>query len=100
MGRVCEHCGSDTYRSDNFDRVITRSHRLESENRKLAAANGIHAAHARMRGLEHDDRIAGFQRKVQQQARVIRRLEKKIRDLGSAPHEGVTPSETSPVTQE
>ncbi len=54
---------------------------------------------ARLAELEHADSTSGLQRKVARQARVIRRLEDRLRDLGTKPHESVTPSEASPVAQ-
>lgn len=99
MPRVCEHCGSDTYKAENFDRVRDSLTKYRERCENLARRNGLLQVRLEISGADAVEERAGLQRKVNRQARVIRRLEDRLRKLGRKPHEGVSPGETSPVMQ-
>lgn len=99
MGRVCECCGSDTYKAEHFDDVRDRANREARAADRVASENGVLRLRLRMAEETHIEAQAGLQRKIARQARVIRRLEERLRERGDAPHPGVTPDHTSPVQQ-
>ncbi len=86
--RVCEECGSDTWRARAFERISERNRHLESEMQKMARENGhllwrLRDAEA-MASVTH----ARLQRKIQRQARAIVKLTGRIRDLGQKAYAG------------
>ncbi|WP_280320070.1 hypothetical protein [Nocardia wallacei] len=82
----CEHCGCDPYQARQADRFLDRSHRLERELERQAAAHAVEIAKWRVAELDRRDDHKGFQRKVSEQRRTINRLEAKLRKLGVPPY--------------
>lgn len=69
-----------------------------ADRERLAKENGLLLANATLARAEGEEVRRALQRKVQRQARAIRRLEKRLLALGARPHENVTPGETAPVS--
>lgn len=96
--RVCPHCGTDRYKAQRLDRRENAMRARDREFDKLARENGVLLAQARVARAEGAEVRRGMQGKLNRQAKVIRRLEKKLLDLGQQPHAGAKPWETQPVS--
>lgn len=91
--RVCPECGSDTWRAAHYDDLADARDRHQRKNESQALQ--ILRLELRVAELEAREHLRG--KKVMRQARVIRRLENRIRSLGVFPHEGATLDNISPV---
>lgn len=96
--RVCPECGTDRYLAERHDRLLQRREYLQRSVERLARENGLLSFRLKDAHAWAEEQRAGLQRKVTRQARVIRRLEKRISALGEKPHEGVALHETAPVS--
>lgn len=83
----CEHCGSNRYFADNFERFRDRVSRLESEITLQAGRHAIEIATLKLQLLTQSADRAWAQSKVQSQRRHLNRLEKKLTELGQKPYE-------------
>lgn len=97
--RVCPECGSDTYKSSNYDKQADRARQMNAAFEREAQKAGLASARLSVLSLEHKDCHSRMQRKINRQAKAIRRLEEKLRELKVQPHEGETPANASPVEQ-
>jgi predicted RNase H-like nuclease (RuvC/YqgF family) len=84
--RICEHCGSDLWRNEwcakNHDATIRRLNRaLKDMTERAVKAEATLA----LAPIEREEVQAGFQRKLDQQRRQIRSLEKKLREARHRP---------------
>lgn len=96
--RVCPHCGTDRYKAQRADRRVARMEAIEADRERLARENGVLLANNVLARAEGEEVRRALQRKVNRQAKVIRRLERKLIELGKQPHEGVGPWEAAPVS--
>lgn len=94
--RVCPECGCDTWAASQSKELSAAVGRHMASGRKQAIEN----LELRLRVAELEDQEHYRQRKVRAQAKVIRRLEDKLRSHGSYPHANVRPWEASSVPQE
>ncbi|WP_433568118.1 hypothetical protein ACQP1O_42960 (plasmid) [Nocardia sp. CA-151230] len=83
---VCEHCGCHPWTAKMADRYQERAELLKREYERQAAAHAVEAAQWRVKELEHAEAPKGFQRKIAEQSRTIRRLESKLRAAGIPPY--------------
>lgn len=96
--RVCPHCGCDRWKAERADKLAARMVSTERERTRLAQENGVLRSEAHLaRELGQEVRNA-MQRRIQRQARVIRRLEQKLLDAGRQPHDDATLGDGLPVT--
>lgn len=93
MSRVCEHCGSDTYKAADYDRQSQSNQRLRTAAERLAAENGVLRHQMALLEMDWRDRLARFQRKIQRQRAHIRRLANRL-PVQERPYAGVTADET------
>lgn len=96
--RVCPHCGTDRYKAARLDRRENAMRARDREFTKVASENGVLRATVSIARAEGREVREGMQRKLNRQAKVIRRLEKRLLELGKQPHEGVPPWDTQPVS--
>ena len=82
--RICPECGSDVWKARDYDSLLRARDRHHATNRQQAIE--ILALKLRVAELEERERDRG--RKVQKQSRIIRRLEERLRAVGSRPYEG------------
>jgi hypothetical protein len=66
---------------------------------QMAARAGIDGLRQRLEHPEHKDHAARLQRKIQRQARVIVRLEARLRALGARPYADAPLGETAPAAE-
>lgn len=92
--RVCPHCGVDRYKAERADKREARMDATVRDRERLARENGLLVANAALARAEGEEVRRAMQRKIQRQARVIRRMEKKLLGFGQQPHAGIPPSET------
>jgi hypothetical protein len=94
--RVCPECGGDRYMAHEgknyFDLALR--HGIKAEG--IARENGLLRYKLSIAESDASERVSGMQRKVIRQARVIRRLEERVKQLGAKPYEGATLDETAP----
>lgn len=84
--RVCPECGSDPWFSQEFPRVRDENHALRN---RLVVSAKEHAAEKMLWDIERmemEEWKRSNSRKVSRQTRVIRRLEKRLRELGAFPY--------------
>jgi len=94
--RVCRECGADTWKASNYDELAEARDRHWRKNQEQAQTIlRLELRVAELEGL-HQSR----QRKINRQAKVIRRLEERLRSLSVFPHEGASLTGTSPVPQD
>lgn len=94
--RVCTECGADSWQSRAFERLNRRNVELQTDVERLARENGLlrwRVEDAKAQGVSE---LGSLQRKVRRQARVIVRLEKRLRAAGQRPYEGAELNETAP----
>lgn len=96
--RVCPHCGTDRYKAERVDKREARMTAVNRERERLAQENGVLRSEAHLAREHGEESRRAMQRKLQRQARTIRRLEAKLLELKQRPHEGVRPWEASPVS--
>lgn len=96
--RVCPHCGTDRYKAQRLDRREAAMRARDRAADKIAKENGALRLQLAVAQEEGGEVRRGMQHKIQRQAKVIRRLEKKLLEAGKQPHEGVPPWETAPVS--
>lgn len=96
--RVCPHCGTDRYKAHRLDRRENAMRARDREFEKVTSENGRLRAQVSLARAEGIEVRRGMQGKLNRQAKVIRRLERKLLELGQQPHEGVHPGETAPVS--
>lgn len=96
--RVCPHCGTDRWKAERADRREARMTAVNHERDRLARENGVLRSEAHLAREKGEEYRRALQRKIQRQARVIRRLEQKLLDAGQPPHEGAKPWEAAPVS--
>lgn len=96
--RMCPHCGTDRWKAERADKREARMTAIVRDRERLAAENGLLRANVILAEGEGREVRRALQRKVQRQAKVIRRLEKKLLALGQRPHEGVHPGLATPVS--
>lgn len=93
--RICRECGADTWKASNYDELVAARDRHWKTNREQA----IEILTLKLRVAELEEHERTRQRKTVRQARVIRRLEDRLRELNQFPYEGFGLGETAPVAQ-
>jgi hypothetical protein len=94
--RQCPECGCDRWRARDADRTSERLRQKARDAEELARANGLlryQLAEAQAGVKEVQSRL---QRKIIRQARVIRRMEERLRHAGRKPYEGAPLGESAP----
>jgi hypothetical protein len=79
----------------NYDRRL----QLERDVERLAAQNGLLSYRLRAQAEAHRDHMGRALRKISRQARVIRRLEERLRALNARPYEDAPMGETAPAVE-
>lgn len=95
--RICPECGGDRYLARRADRDLERSYEMQRAARRMAAEAGVAKFQMDILKMDHEQRTAGMQRKITKQARVIRRLEERVKELGGKPYDGaISRDQTAP----
>lgn len=97
--RQCPECGCDRWAMRDAIRQSQRVTRLERDVRKLAGENGVLIYQARVKDDEHSDHMSRSLRKINRQARVIKRLEERLRALNAKPYEDAPLGESAPAVE-
>jgi hypothetical protein len=93
--RVCPECGADRWKMRDATRLVEANLRLNEQVERLAARNGVLSHQLEVIALEHREHFSRGARKIARQARVIRRLEAKLREHGVPPYQGAPIDQTS-----
>lgn len=94
--RVCPECGGDRYRAKNAQRDLEAAQRHHKTAKDIARENGLLRYQLAVAEAQARDSHSALSRKVSRQARVIRRLEEKLRARSVKPYEGAGLEETAP----
>lgn len=94
--RQCPECGCDRWKMRQADRLYDANLNLHESLKKAAAENGILKYQATLAEAEHRAHTSRLSRKVIKQARVIVRLEARLRALKQRPYEDAPLGETAP----
>lgn len=77
MARICEHCGSDTYFAENFDRLRDYNDRLSKQIVQERSRTAIAVASKDLKIMELEERMKWLQRKVAKQKDALRKIQEK-----------------------
>lgn len=94
--RQCPECGCDRWKMREAARNADYAEQKARDAEKLAAKNGVLSYRMRVQADEHRDHISRALRKIQRQARVIKRLEARLRALEAAPYADSPLGESAP----
>lgn len=94
--RICPECGGDRWKAREAERNREAAYRQRREAEKIAEENGLLRYKLRLAEREAAETAGFFQRKITRQARVIRRLEERLKALDSKPYEDAGLGETAP----
>lgn len=97
--RQCPECGCDRWRMRDADRLYDANMRYSRQVEKLAAEKGILTHQMTVQEHEHRDHMARLSRKISRQARVIVRLEARLRALKARPYEDAPLGESAPAVE-
>lgn len=97
--RQCPECGCDRWQMRDAARKHEYALRMEREVNKLAARNGVLSWQIKAKDEEHRDHMGRALRKIQRQARVIKRMEERLRALNARPYEGAPLGENAPAAE-
>lgn len=97
--RQCPECGSDRWKMREADRNFDRRIQIERDVEKLAARNGVLEYRLKAQEQTHRDHTSRALRKINRQARVIKRLEERLRALNARPYEGAPLGESAPAVE-
>lgn len=94
--RVCPECGGDRWKAREAERNFERAYRQRREAERIAEENGLLRYKLALAEREAAETAGLFQRKITRQARVIRRLEERLKAAGHKPYEGAKLGDTAP----
>ena len=97
--RQCPECGADRWKMREAHRAYDRAQQLDRDVQKLAAKNGVLTYQIRAQEEAHKDRMSRALRKIQRQARVIVRLEARLRALKAQPYADAPLGESAPAAE-
>lgn len=89
MTRICEHCGSDLYKVEAFDKLIDNERYLRRQRDDALSRAAVSEAELKLERQRHKDAESRNASKVMRQKRRIKQLEAKV----NKPHKGVQPWE-------
>ncbi len=92
--RVCEECGADRWFARDASRTRENLDTKIRDVEDLARSNGLLTYRLKEAEAKNARSQSQMQRKIIKQARVIRRLEVRLK--GQAPYKGAKPGETAP----
>lgn len=93
--RVCPECGADRWKMKDASRTFERLSAKTRDVEKLARENGLLRYKLEIAEAEYRDHQSHQSRKIVRQARVIKRLEERLRAAGVRPYEGAGLGEVS-----
>lgn len=97
--RQCPECGCDRWAMRDAQRRMDLTSFLYRRVEKLAADNGLLTYRLKVIEIEHRDALSRVSRKIVRQARVIVRMEAKLRALKAKPYEGAPLGESAPAAE-
>lgn len=84
---ICEHCGGNRWKAGDYDRLLQDRDRWQKEAQRAVAREAVSQQQLRLAQLEKKDHEASLQRKVSRQSKQIRRLEERLKQVGTPPYE-------------
>jgi hypothetical protein len=99
VSRQCPECGCDRWVARDAGRARDRAERTMEEAEKMAARAGVDYLRQKLARAEDRDHVSRLQRKIQRQARVIVRLEARLRALNAKPYTDSPVGENAPAAE-
>ncbi len=99
VSRQCSECGCDRWVARDAERARDRAQRAMEEAERMAAKAGVDSLRQKLAHEEDRDRVSRLQRKIQRQARVIVRLEARLRALNTRPYADSPLGESAPAAE-
>lgn len=84
--RNCPECGSDPYKTQDYDKIVREMNSLSSRYKMMSASHGQDRASWEIKALKLEEGMTWLQRKVKKQAQALARLEAKLRRHGEQPY--------------
>lgn len=84
---ICPECGAEPFKTQNYDKVVKERDESNRWYKKISADHGLEKAEWRIKEIELTETIKHTQRKTVKQAKVIQKLEDKLRRLKQRPYE-------------
>lgn len=94
MTRICECCGSDPFKTKDYDKVVAERTEVGYRFKRLHADHALEKAQWILREITLEEGTKYLQQKVIRQSKAIQRLEAKIKRLGKQPYEKDPPEIT------
>lgn len=82
----CDNCGCRHYIREHGDRILEEKFELGERFKTMRAQHARTIAEWEIREIQHISEKKWLRRKVQNQSKVINRLEEKLRKLGEMPY--------------
>lgn len=83
---ICKECGSDPFKSLDYDKVLSENSVLRSWVKREFANHAVEKAEWAFEKLGAEDSTKWLQRKVKKQSKIIARLEEKLKKLNTQPY--------------
>lgn len=84
--RICEVCGSDTFKTKDYDKVVSERIEISSRFKKLNAQHALEKAEWQLREITLEQSMRYMQRKTKSQTSALRKLEERVKRLGDQPY--------------
>lgn len=97
--RQCEECGSDRWVARDAQMRFAAAQRMNDAAQKIARENGELRLRVAVLEAERNEIQGLLQRKITRQARVIRRMEERLRELGRKPYEDAPLGESAAAAE-
>lgn len=82
----CPECGADDYVQKYYDKLCNEQLRVSKLYKDMRAHHGLREAEWELERISITEGMKSLQRKTQKQAKVINRLEEKLRALRQQPY--------------
>lgn len=85
-GKICPECGTNGTEKWYYDQILKEKLEIGQTIRRMSAQHGVDKAVWEMDRISLTESMKWMQRKVNKQAKVITRLEEKLKKLNTQPY--------------
>lgn len=83
----CPECGSDPFKSKDYDYVTRRHNELVTRFKRIMAEHGLDQAEWQIKEIKLEESMKYMQQKTKKQTVALRKLEQRVLKLGRQPYE-------------